>query len=290
MIQGVVESLPTPPDAGLFTLDPLTYSYVDDMARLWMDAERAADPNLNGMSLEEYASVARERVAKVFAGEVRWSEASPGDRAVWIGRPRVTALVNDKWKAADYVDDGTGREAMAPLARVVTPPGQISGESPPRVRGPRLMGYRERIYWNFYDTVRVGEKPFPFPNTRSPRGSVRAFSNANVGEIRKCNLQIGFQFPQHAWFVVLNFYAVPLAPIEAVPWTTVTGRLEVGTKLASPILPLRELAQGTLHLNRPYIIPVRQTYGAVIEWDLSEFDQPFDLVLHLEGLLTEDVY
>jgi hypothetical protein len=59
-------------------------------ARIWYAAECAADPDLPMKHLTEgdiYA-LAIPRVRALLAGEVRWSETSPGDKAIWRGRPR----------------------------------------------------------------------------------------------------------------------------------------------------------------------------------------------------------
>lgn len=58
----------------------------------WYRAEQAGDPRKLRPMCEltdgDVLSIALPRVRAVFAGEVKWSEASAGDRAIWRGRPR----------------------------------------------------------------------------------------------------------------------------------------------------------------------------------------------------------
>lgn len=59
---------------------------------IWYCAERRADPSLpaysEGLAEGDLIARALPRVVAVFSGEVRWSEASAGDKAIWRGRPR----------------------------------------------------------------------------------------------------------------------------------------------------------------------------------------------------------
>lgn len=73
-------------------MDPLKYA-----ALRWFRAEMESDPSAphrihvadpNRLTISDIYTLAVPRVRKVFEGEVRWSEASPGDRAIWKGRPR----------------------------------------------------------------------------------------------------------------------------------------------------------------------------------------------------------
>ncbi len=58
-------------------------------ARRWYAAECAADPKLpQNLTDGDLYALAVPRVRQLFAGEVRWSETSPGDKAIWRGRPR----------------------------------------------------------------------------------------------------------------------------------------------------------------------------------------------------------
>lgn len=61
---------------------------------------------------------------------------------------------------------------------------------------PRLHGYRERRYANFYDSVDV-------PSMRSTEA---LFGNANVGNRERCNLQIAGQTGSDQTLVIVNVY------------------------------------------------------------------------------------
>jgi len=63
-------------------------------ARLWYAAECAADPKVpTNLTDGDIYALAIPRVRALFAGEVRWSETSPGDKALWRGRRRNVELV-----------------------------------------------------------------------------------------------------------------------------------------------------------------------------------------------------
>jgi hypothetical protein len=72
-------------------------------ARIWYAAECAADPNLpTTLTDGDIYALAIPRVRALFAGEVRWSETSPGDKVLWRGRPRHVELtphwLNSCWE------------------------------------------------------------------------------------------------------------------------------------------------------------------------------------------------
>jgi hypothetical protein len=55
-------------------------------ARLWYSAECAADPKLpTNLTDGDIYALAIPRIRALVAGEVPWSEASPGDQALWQG-------------------------------------------------------------------------------------------------------------------------------------------------------------------------------------------------------------
>lgn len=68
-------------------------------ALIWYEAEY---PGIKWTTINDRLAEGVPRVRKVFSGEVRWSEASPGDKAVWVGRPRNVEQYNsnphrDQW-------------------------------------------------------------------------------------------------------------------------------------------------------------------------------------------------
>jgi len=71
------------------TMDPIKRAALE-----WFKAEHGVNSDWeNRLSLGDIYAEAVPRVKAVFAGEVRWSEASAGDKAVWRGRPRDISLV-----------------------------------------------------------------------------------------------------------------------------------------------------------------------------------------------------
>jgi hypothetical protein len=147
--------------------------------------------------------------------------------------------------------------------------------------GPRLHGYRERLWWNYFDTVTLGGK-------HRPRNHARAFGNPNIGNFRRTNMVIGEQLPGDLTMVVMDFYVVPCAPAHEVPWNRIVGELVVGQRPVTPKLPLAELFMGCALWERPCIIPVRQAFYASLDIDEAP-DEPLDLVVHIEGLVTRDI-
>lgn len=146
---------------------------------------------------------------------------------------------------------------------------------------PRLQGYRERIWWKFYDTVDIAQYP-----------QARWFGNANVGDRSRTNLVMGGQIHGDQTFVILSMYAV--CPVDEII-RNYTMEFLIGNKTMVPTMSLREWLVG-FRMRRPLIIPVRQNFQASGEWTSSEhFDNarakkaPFDVAVHFEGLLTRDV-
>lgn len=69
-------------------------------ALYWYNAECTADSSLPwNLTCGDIYALAIPRVRAVFAGEVRWSETGPGDKAIWRGRPRdiEAATTAEEW-------------------------------------------------------------------------------------------------------------------------------------------------------------------------------------------------
>lgn len=326
------------------TTAPPNRDYIDQMAAHWLTAEREAnpaayaDPSVDFVSMLE---IARDRVLKIYDGEVRWSECSAGDKVAWLGRPRQRSIYQafgrqgrERAKRQDWttfrgrafsagclipVQSASPEPTQWNSAHEFGVPNVIAGAqgfidpknpSPcrrcgltreqaliadqrpvldefgirlpePAEPGPRLRGYRERLWWNYFDTVTLGGK-------RHPRNFARAFGNANIGDPRRCNLDTGGQLVQDTTMVVMDFYVVPCAPAHEVPWNRIVAQLIIGNKPVTPRLPLAELFMGCALWERPCIIPVRQAFYASLEIDEAP-DEPLDLVVHIEGLVTRDI-
>lgn len=89
-------------------------------------------------------AIAIPRVKAVFSGEVRWSEASNGDKAIWHMRPRFT----DAWNAGIDVGVGEGWPTTLTLAGYGGGGGVCNGG---------IMGQIECAHWYQPDTNSVEE-------------------------------------------------------------------------------------------------------------------------------------
>jgi len=251
--------------------------------------------------------IATDRVYQVLRGEVRWSEASPGDRAVWRGRMRDIEKFESWWRQTIHDDDAA---MVSPIDEAELPPvprrrqdrsqlqnyptragrqgGVYEGDAvqqwPVPQRSPRLRGYRERRWWNFYDTAR-------FEPERPWHASEWLFGNKNVGDRFLTNLDVAGQFGHDTSFVILAFY-VDISDLDALRWVASNTMFQffIGARPETPCMFVRDLFMG-IPLRRPLIIPPRQNFSCRLDYkerppaDLG----PFDLVFHVDGLLTTDV-
>jgi hypothetical protein len=125
-----------------------------------------------------------DRVRAVLAGEVRRSEATVADLAIWHGRPRV------------------GKPEMQPPLDVGKPLDEDDTQpARPRTKltGPRLHGVKERRWHHYWDTVSLR-------NLCEPERSWRLFGNANVGYLQLSNMQLGGMFPVDQTFLISSWY------------------------------------------------------------------------------------
>jgi hypothetical protein len=216
---------------------------------------------------------ATDRVLEVIRGDVRWRDTTPGDRAVWKGRMRNVETFGRRLGVSGATPPPG---ALADLDEP-TPP-------PPRDRmsrgGPRLYGYRQRLWWNYYDTVEV-----------NPRLAwARMFDNNNVGNIFLSNMQLAGQlagdFVMAAWYVSIDRF-------DALEWaaSNVCCEVVVGDKPMSPRMFVRDLFM-TVVPTRPVIVPVRQNFSVTMNARTDRWPEdldPFEVTFHIEGLQTRDV-
>lgn len=137
-------------------------------AFIWYYAEF---PNNREVAESDLLAVAMPRVDAVFSGEIRWSEASAGDRAIWVGRPRDIATFND---------------------------------------GSHRVGSRWENFWDT-EIVGPGDVEALWGVCRpcsccGPAGSVRLFGCANIGNWWLCNMMVGGQLPGDSWFDIRQMY------------------------------------------------------------------------------------
>lgn len=146
-------------------------SHIHRMARLWyrMESESPTSglPPASKMQCSDILAIAVPRVEAVLLGEVRWSEASPGDRAIWVGRARnVEEVVRDLGVAS-----------------------------------------KETMWENVWDTVVIGSGARGVVGVPVPTGTRRIFGNENVGNWRLSNLQCPGQLVARANWEVAQIYA-----------------------------------------------------------------------------------
>lgn len=223
----------------------------------WIAAERDAG---NLVGVDDPTPIALDRVRLVLAGEVRWSEALPGDRAIWRGRARDVRLYE---------------RLRPPIAASPYPWGRFR-------------------YGNVYDTARVVRIDDEIRFTRHGQlRSLRLFENANVGAYQRTNMFVAGQLGGWA-FVVSTVYATAtdfdglVAVANNLIVTLVVGEMPVW------MLPLRELVAG---VPTPQTIPPRQNFYVYVDayggghdataLPLRAFD-PFDLAIHIEGVIVDE--
>jgi hypothetical protein len=243
--------------------------FFDSLAGTWLHAERLADPEAyaDNPPFEQLLDVARDRVIAVVTGEVTWSRASPGDRAIWCSRARLP------------MDTLFHEEPLSPETL------------PLHARNKRHQAYdqdlRCRMYWNFWDTL-VFEP-------RNQRNSIRIFGNENIGYLQRSNLQVPGSLAGDSSFIVSNFYArvVGHARLSEVPWLT-TITLTVGH---APLLQV-PLTDAFLGVPCDIGIPTRQNFTMQFDFwgidldrlpNLFRNDDPLQIAIHLEGVLTRAI-
>jgi hypothetical protein len=251
------------------------------MAMDWIAAERVADPKTwqERKPTDDELAIVCDRVYQVISGNVLWKECGPGDRAVWKARfrdiVRFERSVRDQAASKPLESPKPSfRERHEASGRRLAP-------------GPRVPGYRERRWWNYYDTWenvgRDGDKWY----SKQER---RLFGNKNIGMPFLTNLQVPGQTGSDETFVVEILY-VHVSSLAALHWAAdrILATFVIGERPATPTLFVRDLFRGII-LERPLIIPVRQNFSATIilkELPPDDLD-PFDLSFHFEGLQSRD--
>jgi len=179
-------------------IDALVSSSIVRAARIWYENECIAHrelPPLDQMTLSDLLAIAVPRVEAVYAGEVKWSEASNGDRAVWVGRPRsahghnLDANKHEYWENLwDTIRIGKG----ATVDR---------------------FGYEQ---WKITDKT---------------DGTCWMFGNHNIGAWYLCNLQIAGQLVGDHHLDLHQMYAHVDRALE--PGETIGATLMIGSKIVS---------------------------------------------------------
>lgn len=240
-----------------------------DAAPRWNAAERAANPDhprWDDLDEQGQDRVYR-RVRDVLLGEVRRSEASPGDLVIWNGRFRGNEMIV---AAAD----------MLP-APPVRPPG----------KGPRLHGQRDVRVWHLYDTLDIS---LPLLASCHPP---RFFSNLNVGNYARTNINsagcVGHDMTFVTAYLYITAFWTDQPEVVHDVMRTCDLRFEVGTR--DVVAPTRLLDYFCETRPLRVVIPVRQNFGAWIHVPEGALERlarrlrsTFEIVLHVEGVMARE--
>ncbi len=244
--------------------------YFDEVAALWLAAERLhnsaldaemRDPTQSGDGFMAHLSVARDRAIAVVSGEVKWSEASPADRAVWSSRARMPAMV--------LLNEERERE-------------EVERAAPIHMRGKVRKDDRSQIYWNYWDTLVFDDRL---------QRTTRMFGWQHIGDTRRTNMQVQNMLASGNSFRALNFYARIQwpAPDDAMPWNAVFTFMVSQSPWAQG--KLRDLLVG---IPCDVIIPPRAEFSVVAEsYDalqrLGVRAPALEIEIHLEGVLSRSI-
>lgn len=280
--------------------EPRQYlDHYDDLARLWIAAEQRADPDrYAGLKWDGLLSVARDRCIMICQGEVRYSECSVGDQAVWHGRPRsrlwddlpqymdANGVMHKRREDAEQATNDI-EEAMRKRNerdREVSA-GSLGTYDPMDVHWSavraRGQGVREFSWVNVYDTV-------DFSGADADVMTITAFGNKNIGDPFMTNMQVAGMFIYDSLFIGDTFYVVPkmsgaLPGSSVVPWDNAIVELTIGTRPYASML----LADAFVGHTASFRIPQRQCFSARIH--LRRPCPGLRVRFHLEGILERDI-
>lgn len=271
-----------------------------------------AEDRLRGAAKDEEIVIAADRVYQVMSGEVRWSECSPGDRAIWKGQFRDIGKFEQLWREDPAVERAVAnferqaeeqRRAEADPAYRPNYPGpegrqgplpQGAGTyegdnvTPPRGQGQRrlLQGGRSRQWMNIYDTIKLSRD-----HALRHGMFFGAGAEQRIGNTWLTNLQVPGYFASDQTFVGLAYY-VSLSSLDALRFAAdnIHCAIWIGDKPqhGGPMF-VRDLFMGVVP-KRPLIIQVRQLFRVEVELRRPVPDdiEPFELAFHVDGLATRD--
>ena len=246
--------------------DPL----LEVSARIWHEAERIGTGNgrveWDHLSDDEKRG-ARARAAKVMAGEVKWSETGPGDRAIWVGRESASGRA--------------GRRAMAALHREA-------------LRLGRQCRWTQCLPWRAYDTLSL--EPH-----KQIHHYTRLFGNYNIGNYFLTNLQIPGQvaFGDNCFFideayVTYRYDGAHSDELRRVIDSAVVSVI-IGEQFAAPHLHAGDICVGFHTWSERHgigkLVRPRQNLSVRIDFygDTRPVIHPIDIVVHLDGAVTRDL-
>lgn len=257
------------------------------MALQWITAEREArgEDSTLGTTSDDIA-IASDHVYNVLAGNVRWSDAGPGDRAIWRGRFRDVEKFDRWWasrspaRASDVTPVDTRDFSDDPYNQQSPQPRRAARQ--PSVAVPKR--HRDRMYANYYDTVVFSDRRIE-PGDLDCPGRARVFGPVHIGMPRLCNLVVPGRIQDEFW--IDTMYCRTTASVwqlaEIADHVTVALQLH---KTIHPTVHLRELVMG---------IPVKQLLPPQTNFELHVWRHSFprkipsiEVSFHLEGILIRD--
>jgi hypothetical protein len=189
---------------------------------------------------------------------------------------------------------------------------------------PRLQGYRERLHQPFWDTLirTTGDPTTPIQN------GAKLFSNSNIGDLGKTNMNVAGQLASDQTYVMLalrcwlyfdgtNKRANYVGVASQLYWTLIVGNKPMfqapawyhpsgggvwGFDATASVFTLGTPEQASiLKLARPIIVPVRQNFQAQADWfdvgsvsalngiNSGATDDQKVIMYMIDGLQTRDV-
>lgn len=277
------------------------------MALEWLRAEHntaraKGDLDYDFDATKDDIEIASDRVYQVMAGEVRWSEAGPGDKAIWRGRMRDVERFEQLWRtsgapkqnAAQAVAQQEAAEANYPRAGTNEYERRGAGGNR-RGEGNRMLRMDQshnRMWSNWYDTIKLSREEQGPHRLFGSRGGLASDIRSRIGNNFLTNILVPGFLASDMTCVVVAYY-VSLTSLDALRWAAdnVIAMVGMGDKPqhGGPMF-VRDLFMGMVPL-RPLIVPIRQHVWVNIEQRglVPEDIEPFELAFHMEGLVTRDV-
>lgn len=274
------------------------------LALEWLRAEKLAVEGTDDADTlaknHDAIAIATDRVYRILAGEMKWSETGAGDKAIWRGRFRDVERFEAAWKVKD--DQAAHDEAPQPVRPTPSRPGYVPNYPSPlptfnppsstvRARRDieraqhRLAADRtERRWWNWYDTLQFGAHH----GRAFIQASQRMFNNTNYGNWTLCNLEIPGQLAPDNEARMHGCYVSSTSLEGLLLFSQARFHISVGEHPATPPMFVRDLVMGVV-FRVPIKIPRRQNMHVTFETQPSVIDrayelEPFDLTFHIDGI------
>lgn len=278
----------------------LVSDYVSELARIYIAAERDADPRyLDGVKWGDALAVARDGVIAVMNGEVAIGYATPGQKAIWHGRPR-----SPRWSNLPLYEDHHGNlhetaEDAAASTTTWRNAQRLERTRRGRLRVESSLGNIEDVDLDEIEEAHRRRRPptiwqwYALYDTIEFAGEVsrRGFTSTHIGNCRLTNQQVPGSLPgaNHP-FLLEHLYVIPLGLANGiltwndVPWDAPVSFIVGGRIFFGPM----PLSQAYLGVNAPAKIRSRQDISVLV--DLPGGPCPgLRLRVTIEGLRCNDM-